>query len=237
MADLFGIADNPYSSIYEALGEVRELFHREGRIGDANAKLDETVKLLAVHFSAATRRLPLSAYRQLQNADSFDLALLQKLFKQAATNEPFLVKDGTSIFGPRPHMSFEPGEENIAYKLFVAAGRAFVAQRDGEQSLDVLNEAFGHHVRDNFRSHTEDAQYMTPPEVVDFMVKLGSHSLKGRKEKDRKRFLMMDPSCGVGSFITAWRIEHNRQLASKMKLPPLSAVGQDKVDRMARLAM
>ena len=41
MSDLFAFAEKaPYGSIYEALGELRELFHREGRIDDSNAKLD-----------------------------------------------------------------------------------------------------------------------------------------------------------------------------------------------------
>ena len=51
-------------------------------------------------------------------------------------------KDGVSIFGPRPHLAFEPGDENVASKLFVAAGNEVTAQTNGEHSLDVLNEAF-----------------------------------------------------------------------------------------------
>jgi type I restriction-modification system DNA methylase subunit len=239
MADLFGVQSNPYGSIYEALGEVRELFHREGRIGDANAKLDETVKLLAIHCIAAKRGDQFKrTYNKLLGENGFDLVALQKLFQEIAVTEPFVNAHGISIFGARPHLAFEPGDENIASKLFVAAGKAIVAQANGDHSLDVLNEAFGHHVRDNFRSHTEDAQYMTPPEVVSFMAKLATIGLKKQQSVSHQTpFVMMDPACGVGSFITAWRAEYQRRHASGEKLPRLKCVGQDKVDRMARLAM
>jgi hypothetical protein len=37
-------------------------------------------------------------------------------------------------------------------------------------SFDGVNEAFGHFVQDSFRNRKEDAQYMTPPEVVAPLV-------------------------------------------------------------------
>ena len=38
-------------------------------------------------------------------------------------------------------------------------------------ALGRLNEAFGHFIQDSFRNRKEDAQYMTPPEVVSAAVK------------------------------------------------------------------
>ena len=44
---------------------------------------------------------------------------------------------------------------------------------------------------------------MTPPEVVGFMVKLATIGSKNQNRNPRQtEFLMMDPACGVGSFIT-----------------------------------
>lgn len=238
MLDLFQAStSNPYHSVYESLAEVRELFHREGRIGDANAKLDETVKFLAIHFASAKAFIDAAKYEQMHDEQQFSVSKLQKLFQQVATIKSFANEDGSSIFGTRPHLAFEPGDEKVAFQLFVASGRAFSAQQGGTHSFDVLNEAFGHHVRDNFRSHTEDAQYMTPPEVIDFMVAIAVHELKEREADSRNRFTMIDPSCGVGSFISTWRNVYSRMCELNESLPPLAAVGQDKIDRMARLSM
>ena len=38
-----------YAPIYEDLAELREEFHRSGRLDDSNAKLDEVVKLFATY--------------------------------------------------------------------------------------------------------------------------------------------------------------------------------------------
>jgi len=238
VADLFHKSDNIYQSVYQSLQEVRELFHREGRISDSNAKLDETVKLLSIHYAATRNLIGAREYATIRDLATFDLSNLQSIFQKVASEAPFIDHEGSSIFGPRPHLAFESGDERVAFELFVATGRAFLAHKNGAGSFDVLNEAFGHHVRDNFRSHIEDAQYMTPPEVVDFIVKTAAQDLlAGQTFRGRDKFIMMDPACGVGSFISAWSKEYNRARAANKQLPPLIAVGQDKVERMARLAM
>ena len=40
-----------YAPIYEGLAELREEFHRSGRLDDSNAKLDEVVKLFATYLA------------------------------------------------------------------------------------------------------------------------------------------------------------------------------------------
>ena len=67
------------------------------------------------------------------------------------------------------------------------------------------------------------------------MVRLASiHLLRQKRTFEAGRFVMIDPTCGVGSFLTAWRKEY-ASLPKKHKLPPLIAIGQDKVERMVRL--
>src|SRR5207248_3215220 len=106
-------------------------------------------------------------------------------------------------------------------------------------TFDALNEAFGHLVQHSFRNRKEDAQYMTPPEVVSGMVDMAfcDNSRFGWTNRDREPFVVADPTCGVGSFLAAAyrRACHlrfgNECLAERMQL-----FGQDKVDRMVRLA-
>lgn len=229
--------NNPYQQIYDALGEVREIFHREGRLNDSNEKLDETVKFLAVHYAAHKGIVQRSKFQALCEKNTFSVEALQSLFLKVAETAPFFSEECGSMFGGRPHIGFEPGDENVAYELFRASGYALVAQNNSETPLDVLNEAFGHHVRDNFRNHIEDAQYMTPPEVVEFMVNCASKLvLDNRTPSGNEPFIMMDPTCGVGSFVAAWRTMYDRTRQMRSALPPLHAVGQDKVERMVRLA-
>lgn len=239
MGDLFGglltETQPPYLEIYRSLQQVRAAFHREGRISDANAKLDETVKFLVLHFGYLKGLVSDADYAALSDRKRFEVGLLNRVFAQTADGPIFQRKGIGSIFGDNPTTIFRDGDEGIAFELFIAARQAFCVQTSGRAEIDILNEAFGHHVRDNFRNHTEDAQYMTPPEVVNFMVDIGIE-LTGRcSAQDGETFIVADPSCGVGSFLTRWRSVHRqtfgRGLPRKMK-----CVGQDKVDRMVRLA-
>jgi type I restriction-modification system DNA methylase subunit len=233
MLDLLTKTETPYLAIYESLQEVMETFHREGRISDANAKLDETVKFLAIHYGFLKSLVDEEKYHSLLDRKSFSVGALNSVFAQIASAPVFSRPGMGSIFGTTPSTVFDEGDENIAYELFRAAGRAFDAQASQQHQLDVLNEAFGHHVRDNFRSHIEDAQYMTPPEVVSFMVDMAMELIPNQKGSDT--LVVADPSCGVGSFLTNWRAAytkvHGNDAANKVK-----CIGQDKVDRMVRLS-
>jgi type I restriction-modification system DNA methylase subunit len=76
---------------------------------------------------------------------------------------------------------------------------------------------------------------MTPAEAVDLMVNMALFDLENEdKEKRIQDFLICDPCCGVGSFLSAF-YKKNKQNnvidTSKVKI-----IGQDKVTRMVRLA-
>ena len=225
----------PYHEIYQSLQRVRAAFHREGRISDANAKLDETVKFLVLHFGYVKRLVSAADYKTLSNRATFNVGLLNRIFAQVANEQTFQRRGIGSIFGDNPTTVFRNGEEGVAFHLFTVARQAFDVLTDGKAQIDILNEAFGHHVRDNFRNHTEDAQYMTPPEVVNFMVQIGIEMIDDHSSRDGAAFIVADPSCGVGSFLTGWRAAYARSFgvdhARSMK-----CVGQDKVDRMVRLS-
>lgn len=234
MHNAMNLAYEPHDEIYSALQSVRETFHREGRISDANAKLDETVKLLAIHYGYLIGLVDATEYARLKDRRTFSARCLNSIFVQLAKEPIFSRRGMGSIFGSAPTTIFEEGDETIAHELFVAAGQAFEAQTSDKHRLDILNEAYGHHVRDNFRNHVEDAQYMTPPEVVDFMVSVALNLVPKPKIDRLSDFIVADPSCGVGSFLTSWRricIDvHGLEESQRLR-----CIGQDKVDRMVRL--
>ena len=224
-----------YEGVYAALSGLRESFHRSGRLDDSNAKLDEVAKLFATYL--AYRRGLISGF---PNGSSPGLvAALQRSFGEAAQLPQYAGNTGTSIFGVDPRLVLRDGDEALAAEL-VGLVRQCVDTafqlRDAGKPFDILNEAFGHFVRDNFRGNIEDAQYMTPPEVVDFVVDLAMHEigLDKRSLSGSDDLTVLDPSCGVGSFLAAFY----RRATQSLWLPTsrLRLYGQDKVERMARLA-
>jgi type I restriction-modification system DNA methylase subunit len=227
------ISSDPYRRMYESLNEIRELFHSEGRLPDSNTKLDEITKLIAIRISQAAGIIPEGTLGNRQSPP--DITRLGETFAQVAKAPMFRRGDGESIFGSQPSLALRSGDEKVAALLVELAELAVDAhpRAGGASNLDPLNEAFGHFVRDNFRNNTEDAQYMTPPEVVSLMVDLALTDLA--VAPNRNEYVVVDPSCGVGSFLLAFSQAYEARRQSQ-KLPPLRIVGQDKVDRMAALA-
>ena len=119
---------------------------------------------------------------------------------------------------------------------------------EGIESFDVINECFGHFVRENFRNNKEDAQYMTPLEIahpyIDTVFK--EMSRDGYFDSFANLdFHVMDPTCGVGTLLleAARKYVEIVQASSFTEKEALitdflrnGIIGQDKVDRMVRLS-
>jgi type I restriction-modification system DNA methylase subunit len=232
----FNGASEAYTQMYETLAELRETFHRSGRLDDSNAKLDEVSKLFATYLSFRKGEIPYFPSAQAP----FLIEELHRAFDAAARTPGLLLANGHSVFGRNLSLAIREGDEHLASQLvkLVRDGidRAFSSKAEG-QSFDVLNEAFGHFVRDNFRGNIEDAQYMTPPEVVNFMTELLMFDLEAdlRSAKSaRTPIVVVDPACGVGSFLAAF---YERTRSTDWLSPRrIRLYGQDKVERMVRLS-
>ncbi|MEO8556877.1 MAG: N-6 DNA methylase [Actinomycetota bacterium] len=239
MADLFS-GDTPlsdgYAAVYTSLGDLREAFHRSGRLDDSNAKLDEVAKLFATYLAYKRRLIPDFPAPH----DARQIEKLQASFKLAANLPAYRISDGESIFGSSPALILRSGDEMLASELTELVRKSVdlaYELRSARKPFDILNEAFGHFVRDNFRGNIEDAQYMTPPEVVDFMVEIALGDMKkdARLTGGRTRhWTVLDPTCGVGSFLAA--IYNRARDSSWLDPKHLRIFGQDKVERMVRLA-
>lgn len=239
MNDLFEQPDSlrlAYADIYEQLGELREEFHRSGRLDDSNAKLDEVSKLFAAYIAYRTNEI--SAFPD--PADRDVVSRLQRAVAETIKLPQYTSNESGSVFGHQPGLALRDADSALASNL-VRLVRNCVDTAFGLRAVgkpfDVLNEAFGHFVRDNFRNNVEDAQYMTPPEVVEFMAAIALHDIISEDPEARnpeKHWTVLDPTCGVGSFLTAvyTRAKHSNWLNG----PRLRLYGQDKVERMVRLA-
>lgn len=239
MSNLFTEADPvraSYARIYDALTELRESFHRSGRLDDSNAKLDEVTKILATYLAYRTDEIP-----EFPSDHAVDLISdLQHAFGQTACLPRYQSDQGLSVFGTHPSLVLRKGDESLARELVQLVRDCVdlaLALRAQDRPFDVLNEAFGHFVRDNFRGNVEDAQYMTPPEVVNFMVDLALDDMRNEELEagdPDKHWTVLDPTCGVGSFLGA--VYHQARQSDWLPASRLCLFGQDKVERMVRLS-
>ncbi|WP_111113295.1 N-6 DNA methylase [Stenotrophomonas maltophilia] len=219
-----------HAEIYRMLSEMREAFHSYGRLDDSNAKLDEVAKLFATYIAYKQGRIN----RFPTGNELTVVELLQNAFLEACALPQYRDQKGCSIFGIKPSLALQEADGVLAQQL-VRVTRHCVdtafENRSGEEPFDVLNEAFGHFVRDNFRGNVEDAQYMTPAEVVNFMVEMALHDFG--QEQPEGPLVILDPTCGVGSFLGSFYSAALREGYGRSKL---RLFGQDKVERMVRLS-
>ena len=90
-----------YKAIYQSFGELRESFHRTGRLDDSNAKLDEVSKLFATYLSF--KRELISQFPKPEDTDL--VKKLQKAFSLTAQLDQYKLQTGSSIFGDKPVFS------------------------------------------------------------------------------------------------------------------------------------
>lgn len=248
-----------YSIIYEILLNLREDFHSYGRIDDSNAKLDEIIKLICVSFSLAKRGIKFNSEYvkkksiELFNNDKNLAESLRNIFKEESEQEMFYNNDATNIFGANRSLNIQPTENEFANKLIKEIEKLdFITllKNKSYSDFDLVNECFGHFVRENFRNNKEDAQYMTPYEIVVPVLEIiFSDMVKDNyfRKSIIENFIVMDPSCGVGTLLSECsnqftKLIENQKFNKTRKREIISSfrkngvIGQDKVDRMVRLA-
>jgi len=240
---------NPYEAFYRSLGQLREEFHRLGHFDDANAKLDELCKLLVLKVldaryppASGSTRLTIdylrSVAKERHGSPDRIAGAIHDVFSEIMERCPGELE----AFGPRLVLNMRRDDDAFALALVPLLESLPLADgsKAGPWAFDGLNEAFGHFVQDSFRNRKEDAQYMTPPEVVSNAIQIAFIDLLTdlKNLECGETILVADPTCGVGSFLAA-AYRHARHvkwksgdsLVDRMKL-----VGQDKVERMVRLA-
>lgn len=246
-----------YNMFYDILLNLREYYHSYGRIDDSNAKLDEITKLIAISFSMAKqgKKLDLAYVRMIAEkltGEPTNVAIaIRTIFKEESQNKLFLNEDTTNIFGANVSLNIQPTENTLAEKIISEIEKIdflYLISSKKYQNFDLINECFGHFVRENFRNNKEDAQYMTPYEISNPMLKIIFNDMEndGYFTKNiLESFVVMDPTCGVGTlliessnhftrFVERKYREEAEEIISNFRIRGM--VGQDKVDRMVRLS-
>ena len=241
-------------AVHSCLAEIREALHRRGRLSSRNEALDEVATLLFAH-AVSTAEGGSGISRSSLDDTSTPAVSLRKFVNQCV--ESHLPKSlGHEVGVGEFSLRLKPQEDDLATDILIAFEKIIrvetSAGMSGPHGVDMLNEVFGQFLADSFIDEKELGQYLTPPEVVTFMVRLG---LRSMNEDDRRNLLsvdkcldvgyVLDPSCGVGSFLSEFLRESHRiarfsdedygtwlNLMSEHVL-----VGIDKSERMIRLAL
>lgn len=248
-----------YSMFYDILLNLREYFHSYGRIDDSNAKLDEIIKLICTSYSLALKgaHFNLGYVRETAKRSFGDenkiAAGLRTVFQKEVSGDLFFNDDGTNIFGSNPSLSIQPTEDDLAQKLVSEIEKidfVYLINNRSYSEFDLVNECFGHFVRENFRNNKEDAQYMTPYEISKPVLDIIFDDMDKSNyftDESMKSFTVMDPTCGVGTLLIESsnhftrfvedRIEDKHQKENIINtFRKNGIIGQDKVDRMVRLS-
>ena len=165
----------------------------------------------------------------------------------------FFNEDGTNIFGSNPSLVLQPTENEFAEKLVSEIEKIdfiHLLKNHKYSDFDIINECFGHFVRENFRNNKEDAQYMTPYEISETVLDIIFNDMENDgyfTEEVLSNFTIMDPTCGVGTLLIESANHFSRYLEKKKNncgnrnryiehFRNKGMIGQDKVDRMVRLS-
>lgn len=236
------------NAFFQALVQLRDEFHRHGRYDDSNVKLDEITKLIFLklgeaqgHFTLTPEGLNHYSLTHFGTEGQYALAL-RSLFTTYAS-QTLNQLDGLSFFGSHAQLNLQATEDRLARRLAeILATIPFFDTQNGSPSLtfDVLNESFGYFVRENFRNNKDDAQYMTPWEVARPIAELAIAEAT-RSAPYPAPLIVCDPACGVGTLLSSVAHALIAQCRSQGCEPAIAQshvqlIGQDKVDRMVRLA-
>lgn len=218
-----------------SLSQAREIMHKYGAASSRNDALDQISLLLTVHLHLKRGGKP-----GLQKAAPNELsALITSSVNELRESMPRLaherlVHSAEILSRKRQYLA----EINDAMR---PALNEIDDSGDWSRPHD-FHELFVAFIASSFHEEKEFAQYMTPREVVDFMVRVG---ISLYDENDRHP-IVLDPSCGTASFLMCFaeiyseKLDLNASVEFKeswtSKYASNHLIGIDTSERMIRLA-
>lgn len=236
--------------------EMREILHRSGRLSSRHEALDELGKLLFAHIMSIDNGGP-GISEHLCRADGNSAKSLRD-FVNSAFQEYLPTSLSHELKAEDFELRMKETEDRFAEEVIDCfeqiASPTLIAKICGTAGVDILNDTFGQFLVDSFSDEKELGQYLTPPEVVRFMVRLAFQSLN-RADIDAltdpqncaQAGLILDPSCGVGSFLSEVLRVLQPQVQVRHGIDAIKpwidsmmgsvVVGIDKSERMIKLAL
>jgi type I restriction-modification system DNA methylase subunit len=242
-------------ALNRALRELREILHRRSHLSSRNEALEEVSKLLFAHFASLSRGG--DGFNGLRGIKTSSLSENLRHFVNRMYSEflPKALADEMPV--EQFQLKLKVGEDLLASEIldcFEAFSQHTQEDLPRLSQIDVLNDVFGTFLADSFADEKQLGQYLTPTEVVGFMVRLGLSTLGDDEFEvltDPARVgnfgIILDPSCGVGSFLTEVvkvllpevKARHGEASAESWLETILTDVllGIDKSERMIRFAI
>jgi type I restriction-modification system DNA methylase subunit len=246
-------------AISTTLHALREEFHRTASVSTRQEVLDLVAVLFLAHVTSID-----SGGRGIGE-------YLRAKKEEAVTALNRFVIDALKIHLPRRSEEvggegqlkierfFSPLSKNDE-EFVVSLFRIFERDANAFQDLhkagrdDLINEVFSRFMSTSFVDEKEMGQYLTPVEIVRFMVETGFSALTPKvraqlldPHRDDETGVILDPSCGVGSFLAETIrvchgvVRHERDVRTTSRwlhqFVANRVVGIDKSERMIRLAM
>ncbi|MCL4710088.1 MAG: N-6 DNA methylase [Pseudorhodoplanes sp.] len=266
--DLVAMAERPdkdsrlerlEAAISGTIHALREEFHRTASVSTRQEVLDTVAALFFAHVTSIDsggrgigQHLKLGRATAVKTLNDFVVGALTQhlaLRKGESSNGGRLTLD--RFFAP-----LSESDERFAEQILGIFERDAGAFQDLHKAGrdDLINEVFSRFMSTSFVDEKEMGQYLTPTEIVRFMVEVGFHALNS-DARDRilqpsgtgAAGIILDPSCGVGSFLaeiirrchSAVRERHSARKAAHwlQRFVENRVVGIDKSERMTRLAM
>ena len=223
-------------SLTKCLGQAREVMHKHGAASSRNDALDQISLLLTAHLHLKRNNQP--GLQQVGDSDAgrvLRAAVAQLRDHMPQTAHERLLQSAGILASKQGYLA-----------ELVAALRLALDEMDSSPDWKRphdFHEVFVNFLASSFHEEKEFAQYMTPREVVEFMVRIGLSLTPAENEHPT----VLDPSCGTGSFLTTFaetyaeRLEASGEVAKRERWlsheAALHLIGVDTSERMIRLAM
>jgi len=187
--------------------EIRESLHRRGRFSSRNESLEEVCKLLLAQIKLVqSRRDALESYSGKITSKAMATKLINSINDVITSSLPEGIHDTLPI--DEFLLKITPEEFKLLDELCTAFSKVSWDAIGNVVLLDLFNETFSKFLSDSFGEEKQLGQYLTPVEVVRMMVKIAISNLSDEDTrllldpKKCKQFgYILDPSCGVGSFL------------------------------------
>jgi len=245
-------------AVDQTLRSIREILHKRGRLSSRGQALDELSKLLFAHLESmrAGEKGISSENLARRQSSGKGLAASLKSFVDEAVRRGLPASLAHEVDLKDFELNLKPQEQELAQEV-VDCFETLHRQTNAFNfsGLDILNEVFGKFLADSFIDEKELGQYLTPPEVVRFMVGLALKAIEEdtlqtlcSPKRCAEAGLILDPSCGVASFLTEMVQSLRERVVAEVGDPRLRelwlrnmlenvVVGIDKSERMVRLAL
>ena len=231
--------DSLNKAVDDCLNQLREVFHKTSRFSSRNEALEEISKLFFAHITSImsgntgiTREIitektkPAKCLRDFVNRQ---FSYYAKELIESEVQFELNIKESENVFAKEIIDIFE---KHLGNKTLYP----------NTIGTDILNDIFGKFLSDSFVDEKQLGQYLTPQEIVSFAIELLFHDIQNNEIS--KQGYILDPSCGVGSFLTAYADKMYKILGEessrKKKLSELmekQMVGIDRSERMIKLTL